>query len=145
MLIFLSVFQQFTLGISSLSKLGPFGAALEVVLILYLTVTSAFGLYSIPCLSAIQPKLKRTPFLHVIINCGLLLILSSALPLLSKILGTFPKFLFNIMPSNKGFWLEPKYWIYFDADLTETFHEGWVLRPKLESEKNKNHREKPKI
>ncbi|KAK7584276.1 hypothetical protein V9T40_005239 [Parthenolecanium corni] len=79
--------RQFTLGISSLSKLGPLGAALEVVLILYLTVTSAFGLYSIPCLSVIQPKLDHTSFLHVIINCGLLLILSSALPLLSKILG----------------------------------------------------------
>lgn len=81
--------QQFTLGISSLSKLGPFGAALEVTLILYLTVTSTIGLYTIPTLSKIQPKSKSTPFVHIIANCGLLLILSSALPLLSKILGLF--------------------------------------------------------
>ncbi|XKL59531.1 hypothetical protein PGB90_000547 [Kerria lacca] len=79
--------RQFTLGISSLSKLGPLGAALEIILILYLSITSTFGLYSIPCLLDIQPKVKQTPFLHVIVNCGLLLILSSALPLLSKILG----------------------------------------------------------
>lgn len=79
--------RQFTLGISSLSKLGPFGAALEVTLILYLTVTSTIGLYTIPTLSKIQPKSKSTPFVHIIANCGLLLILSSALPLLSKILG----------------------------------------------------------
>lgn len=79
--------QQFTLGLSSLSKLGPLGAALEVILILYLTVTSTIGLYSIPVLSKIRPKLKQTSFSHVIVNCGLVLILSSALPLLSKILG----------------------------------------------------------
>ncbi|XP_065218464.1 protein Lilipod [Planococcus citri] len=79
--------RQFTLGISSLSKLGPFGAALEVILILYLTVTSTIGLYSIPVLSQIQPKFKKTSFVHLIVNCALVLILSSALPLLSKILG----------------------------------------------------------
>lgn len=83
------LFQQFTLGISSLSKMGPLGATLEVILIFYLTVTSAIGLYTIPTLSIIQPKFKATPFVHVIANCGLLLILSSALPLLSKILGEF--------------------------------------------------------
>jgi hypothetical protein len=80
-------FQQFTLGVSSLSKLGPFGAALEIVLILYLIATSSIGLYTAPVMSRIRPRPKRTPFCLIIGNCAVVLILSSALPLLSKILG----------------------------------------------------------
>uniref|UniRef100_V5GR09 Protein LMBR1L n=1 Tax=Anoplophora glabripennis TaxID=217634 RepID=V5GR09_ANOGL len=79
--------KQFTLGVSSLSKLGPFGAALEIVLIVYLILTSSIGLYTAPCMRRVRPKPKSTPFCLVIGNCALLLIISSALPLLSKILG----------------------------------------------------------
>ncbi|KAG5899167.1 hypothetical protein JTB14_029002 [Gonioctena quinquepunctata] len=79
--------KQFTLGVSSLSKLGPFGAALEIVLIVYMILTSSIGLYTAPCMKTIRPKPKSTPFSLVIGNCVLLLIISSALPLLSKILG----------------------------------------------------------
>lgn len=79
--------RQFTLGIASLSKLGPIGAAMEIVLIFYLVVTSTVGLYTIPLLSAIQPKYHETPISHIILNCGVVLILSSAIPLLSRILG----------------------------------------------------------
>jgi hypothetical protein len=81
------VFQQFSLGISSLSKLGPIGAALEILLIFYLTATSSVGLYTLPFLSRVRPRTKMTSLTHVIANCGLVLILSSALPLLSRILG----------------------------------------------------------
>ncbi|XP_026466529.1 protein Lilipod [Ctenocephalides felis] len=79
--------RQFTLGISSLSKLGPYGAALEVTLILYLFATSSVGLYSLPLLSKVRPRPRGTPLSHVIANCALVLVLSSALPLLSRILG----------------------------------------------------------
>lgn len=79
--------RQFTLGISSLSMLGPFGAALEIVLILYLFVTSSIGLYTLPLLSRVRPKLQQTTLTHVIANCCMLLVLSSALPVLSRILG----------------------------------------------------------
>ncbi|CAH1101459.1 unnamed protein product [Psylliodes chrysocephalus] len=79
--------KQFTLGVSSLSKLGPYGAALEIVLIVYLIVTSSIGLYTMPCMKRIRPKPRSTPFSIVIGNCALLVIISSALPLLSKILG----------------------------------------------------------
>ncbi|KAJ8668335.1 hypothetical protein QAD02_009998 [Eretmocerus hayati] len=79
--------RQFTLGISSLSALGPIGATLEVAVILYLAVTSAVGLYSLPGLRSIRPRLHSTPLTHLIANCALLLVLSSALPLLSRILG----------------------------------------------------------
>ncbi|GLV41036.1 lilipod [Carabus blaptoides fortunei] len=79
--------RQFTLGITSLSLLGPLGAALEIVLILYLIATSSVGLYTLPIMSRVRPKPNQTPFCHIIANCALVLILSSALPLLSKILG----------------------------------------------------------
>lgn len=79
--------RQFSLGISSLSKLGPVGAALEIVLIFYLIATSSVGLYTLPFLSRVRPRAKMTSLTHIIANCGLVLILSSALPLLSRILG----------------------------------------------------------
>lgn len=88
-LIFPFVFQQFTLGVSSLSKLGPFGAAMEIVLIIYFIVTSSIGLYTAPLVRRIRPKPYRTPFSIVLGNCALLVIISSALPLLSKILGKY--------------------------------------------------------
>ncbi|KAK9879356.1 hypothetical protein WA026_004205 [Henosepilachna vigintioctopunctata] len=79
--------KQFTLGVSSLSKLGPIGAAMEIVLILYFIATSSIGLYTTPFMRRIRPTLKSTPFYLLIGNCALVLILSSALPVLSKILG----------------------------------------------------------
>ncbi|XP_043587512.1 protein Lilipod isoform X2 [Bombus pyrosoma] len=79
--------RQFTLGISSLSKLGPIGATIEVAVILYLAATSAIGLYTLPGVKSFRPRLHSMPLTHLIANCGLLLVLSSALPLLSRILG----------------------------------------------------------
>ncbi|XP_043289691.1 protein Lilipod [Venturia canescens] len=79
--------RQFTLGISSLSKIGPIGAAVEVVVILYLAATSAIGLYALPGVRRVRPRFHSTPLTHLIANCALLLVLSSALPLLSRILG----------------------------------------------------------
>ncbi|XP_054280502.1 protein Lilipod isoform X2 [Macrosteles quadrilineatus] len=79
--------RQFTLGLTSLSKLGPVGAVLEVVLILYLAATSVVGLYSLPLLRRLTPCQNNTPFYHLLANCILLLVLSSALPLLARTLG----------------------------------------------------------
>ena len=87
-------FQQFTLGISSLSKLGPIGAAIEVTVILYLATTSAIGLYSLPGIKRVRPRLHSTPLTHLIANCVLLLVISSALPLLSRIIGKFSLLLY---------------------------------------------------
>ena len=70
-------------------SLGVLGVAIEVMLIGYLFVTSLVGLYTIPFIRMIRPKLGDTSLTHLILNCGLFLILSSALPLLSKILGQF--------------------------------------------------------
>lgn len=79
--------RQFTLGISSLSKLGPIGATIEVTVILYLAATSAIGLYSLPGIKRVRPRHYSTPLTHLIANCVLLIVLSSALPLLSRIIG----------------------------------------------------------
>ncbi|CAH1405306.1 unnamed protein product [Nezara viridula] len=78
---------QFTLGLTSLSKLGSLGASIEVVVIVYLAVASLVGLYTFPFLAKIRPRAHRTPLSLLIANCALLLILSSALPLLCRILG----------------------------------------------------------
>lgn len=79
--------QQLTLGISSLSKMGVFGAALEILVILYLGITSFVGFYTMPIFSKIRPKRRKTSLSHLICNSLLILILTSAFPLLSRILG----------------------------------------------------------
>ncbi|KAH8384092.1 hypothetical protein KR009_012100 [Drosophila setifemur] len=79
--------RQFTLGISSLSKLGPFGAGLEVCLIFYLGATSVVGFYSMPFMRNVCPKRSQTSLPQLMLNCGFMLVLSSALPLLSRIIG----------------------------------------------------------
>jgi len=70
-----------------MSVLGSWGAALEVILIIYLMTTSLVGLYNLPGIKSIRPKPSDSPTSHIIYNCALVLILSSALPLLSRILG----------------------------------------------------------
>ncbi|PVD37331.1 hypothetical protein C0Q70_04330 [Pomacea canaliculata] len=75
------------LGLSSLSTIGPVGAALEIVLIFYLISTAVVGFYGLPYLSQLQPSLGDTSMGKVMFNCSVLLILSSALPVVSKMLG----------------------------------------------------------
>lgn len=60
-----------------------------MVLILYLVATSAVGLFTLPGLSRVRPHPEATPLAHIILHCAVLLLLSSALPLLSRILGKF--------------------------------------------------------
>lgn len=79
--------RQFTLGIMSLSKLGPLGATLEFVVIIYLSATSTVGLYTMPSMQKVRPKHRKTSLSQLILNCALVLILSSAFPLLARILG----------------------------------------------------------
>ncbi|XP_064644594.1 limb region 1 protein homolog isoform X1 [Lineus longissimus] len=75
------------LGIASLSTFGPVGATLEIILILYLMLASIVGLYSISFMCSIRPVLHDTPMTKIIANCILILVLSSALPVLSRMLG----------------------------------------------------------
>ncbi|GFO50027.1 Limb region 1 protein homolog [Plakobranchus ocellatus] len=82
-----SIVTESSLGITSLSYFGSVGAALQIVVILYLMVASVVGFYSLPYLSHLQPRLGETSMVKIIINSVVLLLLSSALPILSKTLG----------------------------------------------------------
>ncbi|XP_064471957.1 limb region 1 protein homolog isoform X2 [Ornithodoros turicata] len=79
--------QQFSLGISSLSALGVVGSSIEIVLILYLWLASVVGFYSLPGFRSLCPKPHSATLTQVIGNCAILLILSSALPVISRTLG----------------------------------------------------------
>lgn len=83
----LSSAQQFSLGITSLSKLGLLGSTLEITLILYLWNASVVGLYSLPLIRHLRPRMGDTSFTQIIGNCALLLVLSSALPVLARTVG----------------------------------------------------------
>ncbi|OQR72365.1 protein LMBR1L-like [Tropilaelaps mercedesae] len=74
-----------TLGIASLSSLGTVGCALEILLILYLWGASLVGFYS--NLTSLRPRRNACPLTSVILNCAVFAILSSALPLLSRVIG----------------------------------------------------------
>ncbi|KAM4571200.1 limb region 1 homolog-like protein isoform 2-T2 [Fundulus diaphanus] len=75
------------LGLASFSMFGSLGAAVQVVLILYLMVSSVVGFYSSPLFCGLLPRAKDTNLTQIIANCVSLLILSSALPVFSRTLG----------------------------------------------------------
>ncbi|XP_023966191.2 protein LMBR1L isoform X2 [Chrysemys picta bellii] len=79
--------QDAPLGQASFSIFGSFGAALQVVLIFYLMVSSVVGFYSSPMFTRLLPARQDTPMTKIIGNCVSLLVLSSALPVFSRTLG----------------------------------------------------------
>uniref|UniRef100_A0A2K5RYN7 Limb development membrane protein 1 like n=1 Tax=Cebus imitator TaxID=2715852 RepID=A0A2K5RYN7_CEBIM len=76
-----------SLGQVSFSKLGSFGAVIQVVLIFYLMVSSVVGFYSSPLFRSLRPRWHDTTMTQIIGNCVCLLVLSSALPVFSRTLG----------------------------------------------------------
>ncbi|XP_029809406.1 protein LMBR1L isoform X2 [Suricata suricatta] len=79
--------QDASLGQVSFSKLGSFGAVIQVVLIFYLMVSSVVGFYSSPLFRGLRPRGHDTAMTQIIGNCVCLLVLSSALPVFSRTLG----------------------------------------------------------
>ncbi|KAF3826277.1 hypothetical protein GH733_006391 [Mirounga leonina] len=81
--------QDASLGQVSFSKLGSFGAVIQVVLIFgsYLMVSSVVGFYSSPFFRSLRPRWHDTAMTQIIGNCVCLLVLSSALPVFSRTLG----------------------------------------------------------
>ncbi|XP_063070829.1 limb region 1 homolog-like protein [Engraulis encrasicolus] len=75
------------LGAASFSMFGSFGAAVQVLLILYLMLSSVVGFYSSPLFSTLLPRAQDTTLTQIIGNCVCLLVLSSALPVFSRTLG----------------------------------------------------------
>ncbi|NXK57110.1 LMBRL protein, partial [Chauna torquata] len=79
--------QDASLGQVSFSIFGTFGAALQVILIFYLMLSSVVGFYSSPLFTRLLPERQDTPLTKIIGNCMSLLVLSSALPVFSRTLG----------------------------------------------------------
>ncbi|XP_032203978.1 protein LMBR1L isoform X7 [Mustela erminea] len=78
--------QDASLGQVSFSKLGAFGAVIQVILIFYLMVSSVVGFYSSPFFRSLRPRWHDTAMTQIIGNCVCLLVLSSALPVFSRTL-----------------------------------------------------------
>ncbi|KAG7173544.1 LMBR1L-like [Homarus americanus] len=111
-----------------LSVLGPVGAVLEVVLILYLIAASLLGCYSLPIIAKIRPRPGDTPMVHVIANCVVVLILSSALPLLARTLGITN---FDLLGDfGKISWLG-NFWIVLGYNILFATAAAWCLVKKF--------------
>lgn len=76
-----------TLGKISISKVGLVGICLQIFLILYFMIASIVGLYSAPFFHYLTPVYNKTSMVKLIANCVILLVLSTALPVLSRTLG----------------------------------------------------------
>lgn len=77
-----------SLGANSLSSFGFFGTILEVLVIFYLTIASIVGLYNLPGFRNLRPVVSETTMTKIIFNCLLMQLISSALPVLSRVLGS---------------------------------------------------------
>ena len=75
------------LGAHSLSVFGLYGVLIEIVVIFYILIASLAGLYY-HC-PRLRPHKSDTDMTKVIYNCAVLLILSSALPVLCVLLGKY--------------------------------------------------------
>uniref|UniRef100_H2XUT2 Uncharacterized protein n=1 Tax=Ciona intestinalis TaxID=7719 RepID=H2XUT2_CIOIN len=76
-----------TLGANSLSPFGIFGTFVEVSVVLYLMLASVVGLYNMPGFRLLKPQKYNTEITKIILNCLVVQLLSSSLPVLSRVLG----------------------------------------------------------
>lgn len=120
--------QTFVVGITSLSKMGIFGAFLEIILILYLWCASIVGLYSLPGIRRIRPKTGETTFNQCVTNCALLLILSTALPVLARTVGITNFDLLGSFGQIK--WLK-EFWVVFSYNIVFAAATGLLLTDKF--------------
>uniref|UniRef100_A0A8C5WC77 Limb development membrane protein 1 n=1 Tax=Leptobrachium leishanense TaxID=445787 RepID=A0A8C5WC77_9ANUR len=75
------------IGHASYFTFGFAGAAVEIVLIFYLMVSSVVGFYSLRFFGSLAPRKDDTTMTKIIGNCVSILVLSSALPVMSRTLG----------------------------------------------------------
>ncbi|KAM6970835.1 limb region 1 protein homolog [Tautogolabrus adspersus] len=75
------------IGNTSLSTFGVAQAALEIFLMFYLMVSSVVGLYSLRVFEVLTPRKDDTTMTTIIGCCVSILVLSSALPVMSRTLG----------------------------------------------------------
>ncbi|XP_032359772.1 limb region 1 protein homolog isoform X2 [Etheostoma spectabile] len=75
------------IGNTSLSTFGVAQAVLEIILIFYLMVSSVVGFYSLRVFEGLTPRNDDTTMTTIIGCCVSILVLSSALPVMSRTLG----------------------------------------------------------
>uniref|UniRef100_A0A8K9V9D9 Limb development membrane protein 1 n=1 Tax=Oncorhynchus mykiss TaxID=8022 RepID=A0A8K9V9D9_ONCMY len=75
------------LGNTSLSTFGVVQAVVEIVLMFYLMVSSVVGFYSLRVFEGLTPRKDDTTMTTIIGCCVSILVLSSALPVMSRTLG----------------------------------------------------------
>ncbi|XP_040208639.1 limb region 1 protein homolog [Rana temporaria] len=75
------------IGNASLFTFGFAGAVLEIILIFYLMISSVVGFYSLCFFGSLTPRKDDTTMTKIIGNCVSILVLSSALPVMSRTLG----------------------------------------------------------
>ncbi|KAM9337709.1 limb region 1 protein homolog isoform 2-T2 [Symphorus nematophorus] len=75
------------IGNTSLSTFGVAQAALEIILMFYLMVSSVVGFYSLRVFEVLTPRKDDTTMTTIIGCCVSILVLSSALPVMSRTLG----------------------------------------------------------
>ncbi|XP_059389354.1 limb region 1 protein homolog isoform X2 [Carassius carassius] len=75
------------IGNASLSKFGVAQAVIEIILIFYLMVSSVVGFYSLRIFQELTPRKDDTTMTTIIGCCVSILVLSSALPVMSRTLG----------------------------------------------------------
>uniref|UniRef100_A0A3Q0SJU8 Limb development membrane protein 1 n=1 Tax=Amphilophus citrinellus TaxID=61819 RepID=A0A3Q0SJU8_AMPCI len=85
--LFVSPFQDRGIGNTSLSTFGVAQAVLEIVLMFYLMVSSVVGFYSLRVFEGLTPRKDDTTMTTIIGCCVSILVLSSALPVMSRTLG----------------------------------------------------------
>ncbi|KAE9415168.1 hypothetical protein Angca_009382, partial [Angiostrongylus cantonensis] len=68
-------------------SLGLVGVVIESIIIMYVMATSLIGFYSVPFIRTLRPHRARTSLTVIIINCSIVLVLSSALPVLANTIG----------------------------------------------------------
>ncbi|XP_064188849.1 limb region 1 protein homolog [Anguilla rostrata] len=75
------------IGNASLSTFGVVQAAVEIILMFYLMVSSVVGFYSLRLFEGLTPRKDDTTMTTIIGCCVSILVLSSALPVMSRTLG----------------------------------------------------------
>ncbi|XP_072566760.1 limb region 1 protein homolog [Paramormyrops kingsleyae] len=74
-------------GIGNVSTFGVVQAAIEIILMFYLLVSSVVGFYSLRVFEGLTPRKDDTTMTTIIGCCVSILVLSSALPVMSRTLG----------------------------------------------------------
>ncbi|XP_053352806.1 limb region 1 protein homolog [Clarias gariepinus] len=75
------------IGNASLSTFGVVQAVIEIILMIYLMVSSVVGFYSLRIFQGLTPRKDDTTMTTIIGCCVSILVLSSALPVMSRTLG----------------------------------------------------------